>query len=90
MTEVTCCKAWGDPHYLTFGGLSVDFMGPCRYQLTGTCPNTTHFEHFHVTALNSLPSSHPLASYVKEVSVDIAGHRVVMLPDGVVKVGLQI
>ncbi|ELU04650.1 hypothetical protein CAPTEDRAFT_222937 [Capitella teleta] len=89
-TEISCCQAWGDPHYQTYQGLTVDFMGSCRYQLTGTCPNSGNFDSFLVTAINAIPENHAMASLVKEISVEISGHRVDISLDGTVQVDEEI
>lgn len=89
-TEISCCQGWGDPHYQTYKGLTIDFMGSCRYQLTGTCPNAGLFENFLVTAINAIPENHAMASLVKEISVETNGHRVDIFLDGTVQVDEEV
>lgn len=38
------CHASGDPHYITYDGTKFDFMGTCKYLLTGVQLNQTSIE----------------------------------------------
>ena len=39
MTPKGWCHAAGDPHYISYDGTKFDFMGTCRYLLTGVDEN---------------------------------------------------
>ena len=41
MSDRKTCYASGDPHYTTFDGETIHFMGHCKYLLSGTPPDST-------------------------------------------------
>lgn len=66
------CQASGDPHYLTFDGRRVDFMGTCTYLLTGSCGQATGLTAFRVLVENEHRGSQTV-SYTRAVRVETLG-----------------
>ncbi|XP_012588913.1 PREDICTED: IgGFc-binding protein [Condylura cristata] len=69
------CQASGDPHYLTFDGRRIDFMGTCTYLLTGTCGPTGALPAFRVLVENEHRGSQTV-SYTRAVRVEAHGVKV--------------
>ncbi|XP_078495887.1 IgGFc-binding protein-like [Ciona intestinalis] len=84
------CKAWGDPHYMTFDGSGwFDFMGTCSYTMARTNTLSTNDQRwFHVVATNEHRGSNTRVSYIKHITVTLFGGTVVVRleKNGVVKV----
>ncbi|XP_078451893.1 IgGFc-binding protein-like isoform X2 [Lampetra planeri] len=72
----TRCVIQGDPHYMTFDGLYYDFMGACIYTTAKLC-NISSLPHFNVETKNE-HRGYPSVSYVRDVHVDVYGHRVTL------------
>jgi fructose-1,6-bisphosphatase len=58
ISETCTCMASGDPHYKTYDGQMIHFMGTCKYTLTKT---TKDFNIFFVASL--LVSLHNLLDF---------------------------
>ncbi|XP_055002412.1 IgGFc-binding protein [Sorex araneus] len=66
------CQATGDPHYLTFDGRRLNFMGTCIYLLTGLCNQTSGLTAFRVLVENE-HRGNPTVSYTRAVRVETLG-----------------
>ncbi|XP_078464279.1 IgGFc-binding protein-like [Lampetra planeri] len=67
------CRAWSDPHYVTFDGLAFDFQGACTYTLARNC--SRELPQFEVRARNgNLGSS--AVSVPRQVTVAVYGQQV--------------
>ncbi|KAG8511353.1 IgGFc-binding protein, partial [Galemys pyrenaicus] len=66
------CQASGDPHYLTFDGRRINFMGTCTYLLTGTCGQNGSLPAFRVLVENEHRGSQTV-SYTRAVRVEARG-----------------
>uniref|UniRef100_S4RDG9 Tectorin alpha n=1 Tax=Petromyzon marinus TaxID=7757 RepID=S4RDG9_PETMA len=67
------CRAWSDPHYVTFDGLAFDFQGACTYTLARNC--SRELPRFEVRARNgNLGSS--AVSVPRQVTVTVYGQQV--------------
>ncbi|KAI8502373.1 hypothetical protein Bbelb_199610 [Branchiostoma belcheri] len=81
------CIAWGDPHYLTFDGGHLDFMGTCRYTLTRDA--ATNGTLFNVEVENESRGVAEV-SYTKAVHVGLYGRNISLQKGGSVLVdGLE-
>ncbi|XP_048735098.2 IgGFc-binding protein-like [Ostrea edulis] len=79
------CMASGDPHYKTYDGEMIHFMGTCKYTLTkSTTSNDTC--GFHVTVKNEHRHGKTHVSYTRQVDVDVLGKRVSLRLKGVVMI----
>ncbi|NXA82099.1 ZAN protein, partial [Thryothorus ludovicianus] len=72
------CHVHGDPHYKTFDKVTHNFMGNCTYTLAKVCSNTTSLPYFNVEAKNE-HRGNTRVSYVREVTVEVYGQRIVIL-----------
>ncbi|XP_075697032.1 IgGFc-binding protein-like [Rhinoderma darwinii] len=71
------CSASGDPHYITFDGLTYDFQGNCSYTLTKTITSNTDLIPFTVNVKNEKwPDT--TFSVTKLVSFEVFGHNLVL------------
>ncbi|KAG6920331.1 zonadhesin, partial [Chelydra serpentina] len=80
-TGVASCHVAGDPHYFTFDGAMVTFLGTCTYTLATLCPGGTggrRPEPFNVTGKNEA-RGRPEASYLRLVHVEIGGARFTLM-----------
>lgn len=65
----------GDPHYYTFDGIVISFMGTCTYTLVAMCKNDPSLPAFSITAKNE-ERGQPEASYLHFVNVEVSGTTV--------------
>lgn len=75
------CSAAGDPHYRTFDGLRLDFMGTCKYTLAKPCPKEEmeNLPDFNVEVLNEHRGKKTTVSYTAAVDIDVYGFRIRLL-----------
>ncbi|KAF7236759.1 Zonadhesin [Varanus komodoensis] len=76
-TGVAACHVSGDPHYFTFDGTMVSFMGTCTYTLVTVCHPDPRLPAFNITAKNE-ERGQPEASYLRSVTVQVAGATVTL------------
>ncbi|XP_075908363.1 zonadhesin-like [Petromyzon marinus] len=70
------CVISGDPHYITFDKTTHHFMGECTYTVATPCnQSSTLLPHFNVETTNEFRDGSTAVSYVKEVHVEVYGHR---------------
>ncbi|XP_061431558.1 IgGFc-binding protein-like isoform X4 [Lethenteron reissneri] len=72
------CSICGDPHYWTFDGVAHDFMGTCTYTASIPCNQSSTLPHFNVETTNEHRGGSTAVSYVKEVHVEVYGHRITL------------
>ncbi|CAD5119120.1 DgyrCDS7763 [Dimorphilus gyrociliatus] len=72
------CKGSGDPHYKTFDGAKIDFMGICRYTLVKPCPKSEKVSvpMFNVEVKNEHRGRKTTVSYTKYVVVQVYGYEI--------------
>ena len=71
LIEACTCMASGDPHYKTYDGQWIHYMGHCKYTLTRLLQDTEC--QFNVEVKNrGKPNKH--VTWTKYVEVSIHGH----------------
>uniref|UniRef100_K1PIX3 IgGFc-binding protein n=1 Tax=Magallana gigas TaxID=29159 RepID=K1PIX3_MAGGI len=75
-TAACVCRASGDPHYKTYDGSKIHFMGVCKYTLTKTTEKTPCA--FNIMVSNERRNNKKKVSYTKQVDVEIGGSYVVL------------
>ncbi|XP_054850531.1 zonadhesin [Eublepharis macularius] len=76
-TGPATCQVSGDPHYFTFDGAMVSFMGTCTYTLVTVCHSNPRLRSFTITGRNEArgPSE---ASFLRQVNVEVAGANITL------------
>lgn len=69
--------AWvfGDPHYVTFDGLSFDYEGTCKYILSKYCGTPGKLSDFTIKVENEHRSS-AVASWTRLVELEVYGEHI--------------
>ncbi|GAB1600471.1 uncharacterized protein LOC115228872 isoform X3, partial [Argonauta hians] len=76
----TCeCHVSGDPHYHTFDGQMIHFMGTCKYTLVASV-------FFDVEVKNENRHGNTAVSYTRMVDIKLNGDTIRLLPGGQVKI----
>ena len=85
MLESCFCMASGDPHYKTYDGEMIHFMGTCKYTLTrSTTSNDTC--GFHVIVKNEHRNKNTRVSFTRRVTLKILGKKIGLRQKGLVMV----
>lgn len=79
-TRTSTCVVFGDPHYHTFDGFLYHFQGTCSYLLARPCWEIVGLPFFSVEAKNENRGVSSV-SWLRDVTVEVYGHRV-LLPKG--------
>nr|XP_034323367.1 zonadhesin isoform X3 [Crassostrea gigas] len=79
------CMASGDPHYKTYDGEIIHFMGTCKYTLTKSMTVRDPCG-FHITVKNEHRRGKTHVSYTRQVDIDTLGKRVSLRLNGVVMI----
>ena len=65
------CVAWGDPHYDTFDGITIDYMGFGPYIMTARRPSCVQLQDFLVVGEHEERNNNPDLSYMKWVELHV-------------------
>ncbi|XP_078511515.1 IgGFc-binding protein-like [Lissotriton helveticus] len=74
------CTAWGDPHYKTYDGRHINFMGTCAYLLVGTTSIDPTLTPFRVIVKNDHRGLKTV-SITKEVTLELYGLEITLSKD---------
>ncbi|KAK3093998.1 hypothetical protein FSP39_022729 [Pinctada imbricata] len=77
--ESCLCMASGDPHYKTYDGSIIHFMGICKYTMTKSKDSNDECA-FNVEVKNEHRGGNTRVSFTKSVDVTIYGKTVRILP----------
>lgn len=91
LLEFKGCSASGDPHYHTFDGATIHFMGICKYTLAKPCEHLVgELPMFKVEVKNERrEGKKPTVAFTKIVDVKVYNHVVSLMKDGIVLVSIN-
>ncbi|KAK3103110.1 hypothetical protein FSP39_016546 [Pinctada imbricata] len=76
--QLHTCLGYGDPHYKTFDGQLIDFMGTCKYTMVKASGLDSHCA-FHVKVQNEYRGGNTHVSFTKFIDFDIYGTTIRLL-----------
>ncbi|XP_040269674.1 IgGFc-binding protein-like [Bufo bufo] len=79
-TGYTTCVASGDPHYQTFDGRRIPYMGSCIYQLVKVTSNDSSLAKFTINVEND-HRGNKAVSFTKSVILEVHNKTVTMSKD---------
>ena len=82
------CVINGDPHFYTYDGARLDYMGVCYYTLSATCnvDPGMDLEQFEINIKPEIRNGKTHVSWTKWIDIDIYGHKIRFLRGLVVQV----
>lgn len=78
-SEMCTCSATGDPHYRTYDGQMIHFMGVCKYLMTKSLTKNDPCA-FSVEVKNEHRGRNRRVAYTRSVDVKIYGKVVRLAP----------
>ena len=65
------CTAWGDPHFDTFDGAEIHFMGVGWYIMAERSPNCGHLKDFILLIEHEHRDGNMAFSWIKSIQLDV-------------------
>ncbi|XP_071830391.1 IgGFc-binding protein-like [Apostichopus japonicus] len=73
-TKESCvCTVFGDPHFVTFDGVSFDYQGECKYILAENCGQSTEVPYFQIVGDHKMQIANDSVSYLKSIQLELLG-----------------
>lgn len=64
---------FGDPHFVTFDGVSFDYQGECKYILAENCGQSTEVPYFQIVGDHKMQIANDSVSYLKSIQLELLG-----------------
>ena len=80
-TEISLCYVSGEPHYVTFDKMKIDYQGLCKHKLCEPSSDYTGPNMFHVYLRNEYRGSSTAVSFPQAVIVDACEHHIEITHD---------